>query len=104
MELTLYLLLAGVAFFLTYLSYSKDADQTDINKMLAGTAWFALGLLSFSIRYYIPNGSVSSYTQITDVSEYWQLISGLFYSIIGIAIWYQLSLDRVVDPIEEGMM
>ena len=97
MELSIYALFCMVAIFFTYLAYSKNVDQTDINKFLAGLIWFALAFNTFVISYYISNGSVSSYTAITKNSEYWQILTALIYGFIGFSIWIQLALDRMKD-------
>ena len=101
MELSIYALFCMVAIFFTYLAYSKNVDQTDFNKFLAGVIWMALALNTFVISYYIPNGSVSSYTPITKNSEYWQIITALIYGFIGFSIWIQLALDRLSNKEKE---
>ena len=88
MELTLYLVLAGVTLFFTYLSFSKTADQTIINQFIAGLLWFALSFNSLVIHYFIPNGSTSSYTAITKNSEYYQILLAVLYGAIGFLMWY----------------
>ena len=94
MELAVYQLLTAVTIFFTYLSYSRLVDQTDLNKVLSGLLWIVLALNTFVIHYYLPNGSVSSYTPITKNSEYWQTLLALVYGVIGFSIWIQLAIDR----------
>jgi len=97
MELTLLILLQISALLFTYLSFSKNADQTYMNKLLCGLLWFTLAFNSLVIHYYIPNGSISSYTPITDNSEYWQKILALIYGMIGFGIWIQTFIDYSTD-------
>lgn len=101
MELTLYVLLTWVSVFFTYLAYSKNIDQTDMNKLLAGILWLVTAANSLVIRYYIPNGSESSYTAITDNSNYWQIFLAVVYMFLGLSIFYQMIVDKHLTKIEE---
>lgn len=101
MELTLYLLLVWVSVFWTYLVYSKNIDQTHINKFIAGLLWMFTGFNSLVIHYYIPNGSVSSYTSITDNSNYWQIELMLVFCILGLSMWYQIIVDQFFNKEED---
>jgi hypothetical protein len=97
MDYNIYYLLTVVCLFYTYLSFSKNADQTDINKVLAGLLWIFLAFNTLVISFIVSDGSPSGFSIITRNSTYWQNLTAVMYGVIGVSIWIHLVLDRMMN-------
>ena len=86
MELSLLLALHLTAIIFLFLSEGRrDVKDAFLFVLVTSLAWIFLGVAMFSIDYYIPNGSTSSYTAITKNSIPINVAVGLFYSFFGLA-------------------
>jgi hypothetical protein len=98
MEFGFYSLVLLVTLFFTYISFSKNSDQTDINKVMAGLLWFLLAGNTFVLTWYIGNSP--TLVVYTKNSTYWQTVTAFVYGMIGVSIWVQLVLDRLLRKTE----
>jgi len=84
-ELTIFLALHVVAVMSLYVSEQSRANRDNfLMPLFAGLCFIALAFGLYQVDYYIPNGSVSSYTEIHDTSVPINMALSLLYGMFGI--------------------